>query len=213
MYISTCTGALPFLFALPGLKQLYKQNQPFVLLISITVVVEAVAMILFFNRANNMWLYYSYTVVEFALLTASLQRMQYQKVPVQVTGALVLLVLAVTLADVLYISGLQLYNAFSRSVSCLLLIIISLFAFYDLIKNHSQNNFGLSSSALFWLALAILTYMAGNMFVFAVSNFLYTSKHPLYNNVWQIHSVLNIIFNIILVNVVLCLKKPQPSIT
>lgn len=171
-----------------------------------------IAIFLFYNKANNMWLYYSYTVVEFALLTASLQRMQYQKIPVAFTGILILLMTGATLADALKINGLQQYNSFSRSVECLLLIGLSLFSFYDLIKYHVKQNTHLTASPLFWLALAILVYMAGNLFVFAVTNILSANNDPAYAKAWVIHSVLNILYNIILVNVVLCLKK-APSYT
>lgn len=212
MYASTLLGALPFFFVLPYFKQLYNKNKPFVILLLFTAVVEVVALCLALYKANNMWLYSIFTVVEFALLTASLQRMQYQKVPVFIAGTLILLMGAITLADVFFISKLQQYNSFSRIIECLMLICLSLFGFYDLIKNHIRQNIHLTISPLFWLALATLMYMAGNLFVFAVTNILAGNNNPAHDNAWVIHSILNLVFNIMLINVVLCLKK-APSYT
>lgn len=212
MYISTVSAVIPCFAALWFIRDVYAKNRPFVILLIVTFVVEVIAVYLSLHRANNMWLYSSFTVVEFALLTASLQRMQYQKAPVAVTGAFVLLMLAITLADVLYISRMQQYNSFPRILECLLLIALSLFAFYDLIKNHIKQSVHLTISPLFWLALATLVYMAGNLFVFAVTNILSANNDPAYRKAWVIHSILNFVFNIMLLNVVLCLKK-APSYT
>lgn len=163
MYVSTLSALIPCVFAIWYIRDIYSKNKPFIVLLITTFIVEVVAINLSVRQANNMWLYYSFTVVEFALLTASLQRLQYQKVPVKITGTLILLLLACTIADAFYLSGLNMYNSFSRSVECLLLIGLSLFGFYDLIKNHSKQNTHLSSSPLFWLALAVLTYYGGQL--------------------------------------------------
>lgn len=212
MLASTLSGAIPGLFAIAYYRQVYTKNQPYIVLLLITALVEIVAISLASKRMNNMWLYSTFTVVEFALLTASLQRMQYQKIPVIITGILILLVTAATLIDVTFISKLQQYNSFSRIIACLLMIGMSLFGFYDLIKNHVKESVHLTASPLFWLALAILMYMAGNLFVFALTNILAANNDPAHNKAWVIHSTLNFVYNIMLVNVVLCLKK-APSYT
>ena len=212
MYVSTLLGAAPLLFVLPNFMSIYNKNKHYVVLLIITAIVEIVAISLAMRKTNNMWLYSTFTVVEFALLTASLQRMQYQKIPVTITGILILLMAGVTIFDVAYISKLQQYNSFSRIIECLLMIGMSLFGFYDLIKNHVKESVHLTASPLFWLALAILMYMAGNLFVFALTNILAANNDPAHNKAWVIHSTLNFVYNIMLVNVVLCLKK-APSYT
>lgn len=153
-----------------------------------------------------MWLYYFYTIVEFAMLTAALQRLQYQKIPIVAIGILILINTAGVIVDVLYLSGLHLFNSFSRSVECLLMIGVSLYAFYDLLKHPDTNKF-LGQSALFWLALGVLTYMAGNLFLFAVDNILLLQHNPAYDAIWDIHSILNILLNLFFIKSILCLTE------
>lgn len=153
-----------------------------------------------------MWLYYIYTIVEFAMLTAALQRLQYQKMPIATIGILILINTACVIVDVSYISGLDLYNSFSKSVEALLLIGVSLYAFYDLLKYPDTNKF-LGQSPLFWLALGILIYMAGNLTLFAIDNILYKQNNPAYKDIWDLHSVLNIVFNLFFIKTILCMKE------
>lgn len=206
MDLSTYSALAPWLCSLIWFRAIRTKNPPLLVLLSITVVVETIASVLYYYKASNIGLYSVFTVVEFALLTASLQRLQYQKVPVAITGTLILVNLACAILDYGYINGPNLYNSFSRIIAGISIIGLSLYAFYDLLRHPLTDKF-LGQSALFWLALAILIYTSGNLFMFAVNNLLYTQHHPAHSLTWILHSILNILFNILLTKSVLCLKE------
>lgn len=206
MDVSTYSAFAPGVCSLLFFKAVRVKNPALLLLLTLTVVVESIASILFYHGTNNLWLYTSFMVIEFALLTAAIQRLQHQKAPVVLIGAFILINTSFAILDYNFINGPNLLISFSRVVTSILLIGLALYAFYDLLRYPLTGKF-LGQSAQFWLALAVLVYFSGNLFMFAVTNRLYIQHHPDQYLTWILHSFLNIIYNLLLAKTVLCLKE------
>lgn len=112
------------------------------------------------------------------------------------------LVLGVVIANGLYIEGIWAFPAISNSAQSLLFIFFALLYFYQLLTR--QEVVYIEKQGLFWINAGILIYFTSNVFLFMLYNRLADAGEW---NLWIIHSITNIIANILYTVGLLC--KPQ----
>lgn len=98
--------------------------------------------------------------------------------------------------DTFFINDLMTVNNFSDSIESIVFIIYSLSAFFFVMKKLMYKD--LLNSYFFWINTAVLIYFAGNLFLFLFSNHLQQSDHAKYMALYNIHSVTNIIYYILI---------------
>ena len=145
---------------------------------------------------SNLPLLHLYTFVQFILL-AWVYRVHLHKtlsLPLQraFLGGFALFVVL----NALWLDGIENFNPHARAVESILLVVLALSYFYSLMREMRIAR--LESDSLFWISCAVLLYFSGSFLLFIVSKYI-SSSEPVMLTVWGIHSVLNILANIIYV--------------
>jgi hypothetical protein len=162
------------------------------------VLTEAASVAPYIYHLSNMYLFYAFTVIETMVLTLAVNRLLTKRIPIFVLAIIAVIIMPVTYIDFRFIAGLQHFNSVSRSVECVLLLGVALYALYDLMKFLPAPK--VQQLPLFWMAFAMLLYFAGDLVLFVITGM------PQAKSFWILHSVLNIIFNVLLAKVVVCFK-------
>lgn len=98
------------------------------------------------------------------------------------------------------------YNSNFRTGESLILQAISA---YSLIKISKKEDIQLTKDSTFWIASGIFIYFSVNLVIFFTATFLFEDKIYTMSKTWIIHSIINIIANIIFTFGLLCLPSVQ----
>lgn len=100
------------------------------------------------------------------------------------------------LTDSLFISGLYQFNAYSRSLEALIIMIVSMLYFYKIYETESDIFFDKAPG--FWIVVGLLVYFSGALFSFLLSTEILSQSPDRFYGSWILHNVSNTIKNIIL---------------
>lgn len=140
------------------------------LLLAIEVGVLAEILMTIFARTfhNNMPVVHSYTVIEFCLLVSVFYFGKPGLFPRKVYQGLIAGFLLLATGNIFIHQDIWEGNSLVRSIEGFLLIAISLYYFFDLLKNldapHPER------TSMFWVSIAMLVYFAGNLLIFIYYN-------------------------------------------
>lgn len=146
------------------------------------------------TQKNNMFLFHIFTLFEGILLILYFRTFFQQK---WVRNTLLTLLLAfstLTIVSLKIWEPIDSYPSITRSVECLMIMILSILFFVNLFQQSTVSN--LIQHNHFWLASGLLLFFAGTFFMNIVGQ-LVLQKNNLGFNVYDIHSFLNIFLNII----------------
>lgn len=98
----------------------------------------------------------------------------------------------------------------SRSLTsqCVLFMLLALLYFYQLLRQPTV--VPIEHNPLFWINAGVLVYFSGNLFLFMLQEWLSREALAQHANYWVIHSVVNIIANLLYATGLLC--KPHRPI-
>lgn len=143
---------------------------------------------------NNMFLFHIFTFLEAILLILYFreffQQTWIRKVLLTLSGAFSFLVFL----NVILWESLDQYPSITRSLECILIMILSIIFFVYLFQKSEVLN--LIMYPHFWLVSGLLLFFAGTFFMNIVGS-LVINQNELDFNVYHIHSFLNIFLNII----------------
>jgi ABC-type multidrug transport system fused ATPase/permease subunit len=182
-----------------------KANKPILALALLIVALETLTLGLMYFRGNNMIVTYLLTPTEYFFLLAALNHLMVAKFN-KLWWAAGAIIAVMTIVDYILIGKGIYFNSFSRTLSSFLLIIASIVSLFDILNNPPD--IYIHRTPLFWLAIAVLSYMAGNLFLFAI-NQVNQIKAILPKDIWLLHTFLQIAFNLLLEKSILCLKKAR----
>lgn len=205
--ISTFSVWLPTLCVLFNYRQIKAMNAPFVYMILMMCIIDMTSNTLAEMGVYTIWLLLIYTVLEYGFMLWA-QRTLMKK-PMSTPALLsIVFVAAVVVIDCVFLCHLDNFNSLSRSTEAMLLIGHSLYALFYL--QQTKEHIFLQRSPLFWLSFGSLFYMSGSLFVFIMEAQKYQFA-GLGKEIWSIHSVFNVFFNLFLAKTALCLKRPSSS--
>lgn len=195
-YISAAFVIIPLL--LGSVKKSYslKDILPIFILLVITFFVEIINIICGIKGLNNTFIFIIYTPIEFILFTLFYKHFFDSIRKSSIHYLLIFLFLSLTIFDIFYVNDLLMINNFSPSIESIVFIIYSLLAFFFIMNRLMYPN--LLNTSFFWINIAILIYFAGNLFLFLFSNHLQKNNWAQYLAVYNIHSVTNIIYYILI---------------
>lgn len=149
-----------------------------------------------FSGHNNLFLQDIYTPVEFILFALFYRSFfdSFSKSPIHF--ALIGAFVCVAIFDSFFVNDFFTINNFSDSLEAVVFILYSLTAFFFIMKRLMFED--LLNTAFFWINIAILIYFAGNLFLFMFSNYLQNNDRDQYLAVYNIHSITNIIYYILI---------------
>lgn len=102
----------------------------------------------------------------------------------------------------IFIEGIWAFPTISNSAQSVLFIFLSLLYFYQLLTR--QEFVHIEKQGLFWINAGVLIYFSSNIFLFMLYNRIIDSHEW---NLWIIHSVTNIVANVLYTIGLIC--KPQ----
>jgi len=147
-------------------------------------------------KIHNLFLLPIFVYIEFFLLSVAYKKIMRGKNINLIISSMQLILFVFWVVDISWLEGLYSNVSILRALESLLLTCLSLLAFNYLLTR--LEDVSLTSNPVFWFNTAILIYFAGNFFVFLFMNYI---NNPVTNNMGEylaIHSILNIIYNILL---------------
>ncbi|MCD9015897.1 hypothetical protein [Parachryseolinea silvisoli] len=99
------------------------------------------------------------------------------------------------LADVILVTHLMSFNAYSRTLEAGIMILFSTLYFYSIFQN--ETDIFIDKSSEFWIVVGILFYFSGAFFSFLLSTDILSLSPDRFYSSWILHNISNIIKNII----------------
>ena len=141
---------------------------------------------------SNFYLYASFTVVEYSLLTlflySSIQDIRQKIIPI--IGSLVFFATVVT--NFLHNNQSTTFDSLTASMEAILIIIYSILFLYGQIKDPSI--LFVYQTKKFWVVVAFFIYFSSTLFLFLYAATFTKKEH---NNYWYINNIFDIIKNIL----------------
>ena len=195
-YLSAAFVIVPLILGILKKSYLNRGISLVFLLLIISFFLEIVNIWCGLNGVNNMLVFSIYTTVEF-ILFALFYKNFYDSIKKSfIHYLLIILFSCVATLDMFFINDYMTVNNFSSSLESIIFILYSLLAFFFIMKRLMFQN--LLNTSFFWINIAILIYFAGNLFLFLFSNHLQKNDQAQYLAVYNIHSVTNIIYYILI---------------
>jgi len=142
------------------------------------------------NGINNMPFFHFFPVIEFALFVLFFKNELKGIVNTKFYYLLPLLFMLITIINIIFFQSLFELNSNTTSIESVVLVFLSLYAFYILVKNMSLTNH--LFARLFWVSSGILIYFSGLLLFFILNNFFAENIFRLYTIGWIYHAFLNI---------------------
>ena len=156
---------------------------------------------------SNFYLYASFTVVEYSLLTLFLYRSiqdNRQRI-IPIIGSLVFFTTVV--ANIIrYQSSSFAFDSLSASVEDILIIIYSILFLYGQIKDPEV--LFVYQTKKFWVVVAFFIYFSSTLFLFLYADKFTKKEH---NNYWYINNIFDIIKNILFCIAFVMKKSKKPE--
>lgn len=202
--VSAASSLIPFAVALACYKRIKEQCLPLLLFTILAVVAELIYSAFSAWQLPNRHIAYVYLPLEYLLLSFAINKLTVNKLPNLSWGLVP--ILTVILYELFVRDSNAVSNAFAvRAIVAVLLVAVALSGFRDLLANPDPE--GLTGNALFWLCANVLFYYMGNLMLFAFLSVNSARYAGVQYQLWVIHSILNIIFNLLLILPLVCLKK------
>lgn len=195
-YFSSGFVIIPLIIGFINKNYKNKSTAPVFILLFATFFIEIINVICSLKGINNMVIFDVYTLLEFILFILFYKQFFDSVKPSSIHYLLIILFLGVATLDTFFINDYMTINNFSASVESIVFILYSLLAFFFIMKRLMFQN--LLNNSFFWINIAILIYFAGNLFLFLFSNHLQKNDQAQYLAVYNIHSVTNIIYYILI---------------
>lgn len=189
MYLSLYSTILPVILGVFYFKKLDRTFKLLTLFVLVSLILEVCTYILFMQGRNNMFLYHSYTFVEFLFLTFVFYTIRPNRVLV------ILLILFFIVGVGLIYSlkiDLKLLDTWQRLLSGSLILTMCFNYFIFQMKEGAR--FFLEYDPKFLLVSGLTLYFLGTVLSFTTANLLIGKQNSI---PWIVHSILNTILNVI----------------
>jgi len=183
---------IPLSIALVHWKKAWDDLKPLCLILILSLASDLLSLLFIQYSFNTYLIGNIYLSVQFSIILWIFRK---QLPYPHVTDIILLLFILFSSINILFFQGPWIFNSVSNVVASLILIAFSLFYFYRLLNDlpivHIQH------LPMLWITFAVLTYYAGNFFLFLVNNYLIYSESGPHKLMWILHNLLNITKNIL----------------
>lgn len=193
-YLSVFSTFSTLIVAIIRNNTLTKEMRVLFLYVLVAAFVEILSSTFTKLNIKNLYLINLFTVVECTMLSLFYLKIFTTKKYSIIIYVLLFCFYSIFVYDFIFLHNFNRMNIFSIIVESFILIGFSLLYFYELAKKMEYVS--ILSNPLFWVNSSILIYFSGNLFLFIFSNYILNHS---YNRLWNIHSVLNIIYNTLLI--------------
>jgi hypothetical protein len=182
----------PFLLSVVRYNRLSKALKIITWYLMLSLVTQAVSLILWKQSINNLPLLHVFTVLEFGLLFAYYS---FQNEPIfdRLWLYLVLvLFLLFAVLDAFVLESLHSFNIYTRSLEAFIFIGCSVHWFIRSLTIESKA-IAREQNTLKYLNAGFFIYFSGSLILFAFSNYINHLGRPLMMNIWTLHTLLLIV--------------------
>lgn len=182
----------PFLLSVVRYNRLSKALKIMTWYLMLSVLTQAVSLLLWTKSINNLPLLHVFTVLEFILLFTYFS---FQSRPILTRFwfyLILVLFLLFALLDALVLEDLQSFNIYTRSLEAFIFIGYSVHWFIRSLTIESKVTFS-EQNALKYMNAGFFIYFSGSLILFAFSNYINHLGRPLLMNIWTLHTLLLIV--------------------
>lgn len=155
---------------------------------------------------RNLPLFHLFSVVNLLFLSAFYHRIIQGRRWRQAIWVAAGLILLFTLYRAVLPGGLWQFPSAVMTAQCGLFMALALLYFYQWL--HQPVLTAIEHNPLFWVNAGVLVYFSGNLFLFMLQEWISRTPQPHHANYWAIHSVANIVANLLYAIGLLC-KPPR----
>lgn len=182
-----------FVFALIRRNYLQGGLRVFLYYTTQSALFTIISYLFWINKKNNLLIINLNTITEVVLLTWMYWKLlegRLRLIPL-IFGTGFSLFCA---CNLLFIQGNAVFNSYSKTGECILLIIYVALFFYSLLRQQEMT--ALKNQPLFWISSGFLIYFAGSLFLFALGNAVIRMAPEVSRIIWSVDLVLVLIANI-----------------
>lgn len=192
-YLALGSTIIPFIFWVLR-KQYFKTTETIVFILILVSIFTEIACYVYQSvfRSDNIVILNGYAIVETTLICL-FYYMTFLNKWTRIFILLALFFYLIMAIQQIIINHKGSIGNISLTVEAVIIILLSIFAFHDLLKRAIYPN--ILDASVFWINSAFLIFFAGNLFLYLFSSYL--QKHSLYVffELWGLwHSLLNITF-------------------
>lgn len=195
-YSSFGSVFIPLTIALIQWKKMWDDFKPLCIILILSLATDLIS-ILFIQYSNNpntntYLIGNIYLIAQFSLLVLVFRK----QLPNQrIIDVILVLFIFFCIINILLFQGPWIFNSVSNVVASLILMSFCMFYFYRLL--HDLPIVHVQQLPMLWISFAVLTYYAGNFFIFLVKNYLTYGESGSHKLMWILHNLLNITKNIL----------------
>lgn len=206
-YISAISSILPFIAGLIKFRSAGKTSRLIIFYFMICVIVECVSFYLTHNKTNNNLLADIFYMVEGLILITFFYLIFNEKDFFYPAIILSVSYLGYGLYTTIFDPGPYAYNSNFRTGESL---VIQALSAYSLIRYSKMENGNLLQNTEFWLSAGLFIYYSVNIAIFFTATFLVDESTYVMRKTWIIHSIVNILANLIFTFGLTCIPSKQP---
>ncbi len=204
---------LPFVLGALSDKKLTPALRYFFYLVAFTLFTESTGLILGWVDSENLWLYNTYTAVEYSLLILMFTQLHEGKRFRRLLLGSIPVFIVIWIIATFFLEATDDFHGVFLSVESVVFVII---AVITLVKEMSDSTVLLVDNPIFWVSAGVLVYFAGNLLVFAfidqlLKETLENSQVGMYSG-WLIHTAMNVTKNILYAIAFLSTGGPSESL-
>jgi hypothetical protein len=194
VHLSVLSVAVPLTIALLRYRKLAVDQRRLIPFLVVALITDCTTTYLI-KGESNLPLLHLYTVLEFGLLLEVFRGYFNSKKINSLSVVLIILFVGFSIYFAFFMGGLPGLNSYPRGIECFILLGFSLYFYFNLLQNLQVEK--VYSFPMFWITTAILVYFAGNLFLFVAGNDLLNVSKEITREFYKIHSVLNILKNLL----------------
>jgi len=192
-YLSTASVILPFGLAIYQLKYLRNNLRLILILLLFSLLADGLSYFLSRRAINTNWIVNYYLLIQFSLF-GMIYLIELKRPRFLMLIALVFVPYFVI--GTMFFYGLFDFNTHANSIAGLILVGISIYYLYHLLKELQVDN--IAKVPMFWITFAVLCYYGGTLALFLVNNLMADNYPDSHRMLWIFHNICNILKNILL---------------
>ncbi len=206
--MSVVSQTIPLASGLYIFGRLSSEMKILVAYFGVALMADLVGTYLAAQNINNLWVLHIMTIIEFGFLMWVFSCWQNNRMLRRILRMSIPLFSIVGIIAMFFLEGVGEYNTLSRSVECLILVAASAFALFELSKESFSSVF---NQPRFWVGCAVLIYYASTLFFFSLSSALLEWSAERRAVVFDFHTFMNVIANLIYAGGFVCQFSAQKS--
>lgn len=161
----------------------------FILYILLTITVEVIGWWYSLHQKNNLIFYNFYAVINFTYLIYLLRSFLINKKMVNMLGWISMVYPLLAFVNIVLIQGLHNFNTYTFIIGCTLIVMASIFYFYERIKYPGPNS--LLQDPTFWVSTGLLFYYTCSLPLSGILNTISNMPFYVYKTIYLINVVIN----------------------